>query len=207
MNDVRIHFRNHGQSWFVALLLAVALVAWLVTPTIVGQEQFDGIPAAQQEPDDGETEPTIEGEVTTETVVDSLPIETFQVFLSRDPFEPVLPEIVSGGGGGGDGNGGPGDPGGPGGGDGGNGGTGSDPLCEDAGAQATCEGLTVTLIDVIDDQNGPRIIVQVEDTLYEVTVGSVFAGSFRVLAITPPCADLLFGDDTFTLCQGDRVLK
>lgn len=193
----------------VAMALAVATASWFATPRLLGDESFDGIPAAQEASEAPSEEPT--ADATGPATIDELPTETYQVFLARDPFQPVVPAGVAGGDGtGGDGTGGDGTGGDGTGGDG-TGGDGTtnpgDPLCNTGSNSATCEGLTVTLLDVTDDANGTRIIVQVDDTLYEVTVGSVFAGSFQVMSITAPCADLLYGDDMFTLCQGDRVLK
>jgi hypothetical protein len=201
-----LHAFVASRTATILLAALVALAGWVAAPELLGAEQFNGIPAAQEEPNapsPSETAPPapadpVDVEISLSEALATLPVETYQVFLSRDPFQPVVvaPLAVDGDGNpipDPDGSGTPGEP--------------ADPRCEAGSNTATCEGLTVTLLDVTSDADGTRIIVQVNDTLYEVTVGSIFAGSFQVLAISPPCADLLFGDDTFTLCQGDRVLK
>ncbi|MFT5222082.1 MAG: hypothetical protein ACI867_000379 [Glaciecola sp.] len=199
-----LHAFAASRTATILLAVLVALAGWIAAPELLGAEQFNGIPAAQEEPDAPSASETaapaepVDVEISLSEALATLPVETYQVFLSRDPFQPVVvaPLAVDGDGNpipGGDGDGTTGTPG--------------DPSCEAGSNTATCENLTVTLLDVTSDANGTRIIVQVNDTLYEVTVGSIFAGSFQVLAISAPCADLLFGDDSFTLCQGDRVLK
>ncbi len=240
------------------------------------------------------TEPTDEA---TEAPVDEVlvgPIETYEIFLSRDPFEPVIPDAIpvaggdgtdtgggtgtdggttggggtdggTTGGGGTDGGGttqnavlidvfvddggspratirvdaviytvGEGDTfadgyqvvaitetcvtlthdgqsftlceGGGGGTDGGGGGSGSDPCT--GTEEVVCEGRVVSLVDVfVADDGSARAVVQVDTTLYEVGEGDTFAQNFQVLAIDPPCVTLLYGDDAFTLCEGERTLK
>lgn len=74
--------------------------------------------------------------------------------------------------------------------------------------QVVCEGRTVTLIDVYVGADGePVAVVQVDSTLYEVRRGDSFANNFQVVSIDPPCVTLLYGDDAFTLCEGERTLK
>lgn len=74
--------------------------------------------------------------------------------------------------------------------------------------QVICDGRTVTLIDVFVGSDGEAVaVVQVDSTLYEVRRGDTFAQNFQVISIDPPCVTLLFGDDAFTLCEGERVLK
>lgn len=71
-----------------------------------------------------------------------------------------------------------------------------------------CEGRTVTLIDVYVTGDGEAVaVVQVDSTLYEVGRGDTFAQNFQVVSIDPPCVTLLYGDDAFTLCEGERTLK
>jgi hypothetical protein len=66
----------------------------------------------------------------------------------------------------------------------------------------------VHLVDVFVDEDGTeRAIVQVDDRLYEVVAGQEFANNFRVQSIDPPCVTLLYGDDAFSLCEGEQVLK
>lgn len=84
------------------------------------------------------------------------------------------------------------------------GGSGSDPCT--GTDEVVCDGAVVTLVDVIAGDPA-RAIVQVDTTAYEVGEGDTFAGSFLVLTIDPPCVTMLYGDDAFTLCEGQQVLK
>lgn len=69
-----------------------------------------------------------------------------------------------------------------------------------------CDGQVVKLIDVFDDGQ-PGAVVQVDDTAYEVRTNETFASTFEVRSIEAPCATLLYGDDAFTLCEGESTLK
>jgi len=50
-------------------------------------------------------------------------------------------------------------------------------------------------------------VIQVDTTIYEVRVGETFAGSFLLRSIDGRCVNVLYGDDGFRLCEGDRVMK
>ena len=161
---------------------------------------------AQAEPED----PFVPGEGASA----EQPVETFEVFASRDPFEP----IVEGGATGAD-NGDADDPTDP--------GTDEpgddpaprndqddpddpDPIEVDTGVQANEEqvaGRTVRLIDVFREGGEGRAQVQVDSTGYSVGPGEVFAENFQLVSTSGTCATMLYGDDQFTLCEGDEILK
>jgi hypothetical protein len=68
----------------------------------------------------------------------------------------------------------------------------------------------VGLLEVYTDlSNRPVASVRVNDTTYQVARGDEFAVSYRVVSIDTRnrCAQLLFGDDSFTLCEGEEVRK
>jgi hypothetical protein len=65
----------------------------------------------------------------------------------------------------------------------------------------------VKLIDVFTEGGRERAEVQVDDTVYTVDVGEEFADSFKLLSTSGRCASLLFGDDQFSLCEGQEILK
>jgi hypothetical protein len=52
-----------------------------------------------------------------------------------------------------------------------------------------------------------RAQIQVDDTVYRASEGEVFADSFKLVSIDNACATMLFGDDQFTLCKGEEILK
>lgn len=281
-----------------AVIVLAALWFLVVSPLLGGDEVDDDAfdPRAGQ-PDTSATEPVVDPtEPTDEDVLAALPIETYEIFLSRDPFEPVIPAPAVGTDTDGDGvpdpitdTDGDGIP------DGGDPGDGTDSdgdgtvqhnavlidvfvddsgearalvrvddriytvgegdafaagyaviaiegtcvtftfngdaftLCEggaappgdgddDGGAgdpgpctgddEVVCDGHVVTLVDVFLDGDGtPVAVVQVDSTLYEVRRGDTFGQNFQVISIDPPCVTLLYGDDAFTLCEGERTLK
>lgn len=119
----------------------------------------------------------------------SAPVETFEVFAPKDPFRPLLAE------GGGEGGGGGKDDG-----DGNNGSGGGS-------ASQSIDGHTVKLVDVFEEDGRRRAQVQVDSTVYTVDEDETFADNFKLLSISGRCASMLFGDDQFTLCEGEEILK
>lgn len=68
----------------------------------------------------------------------------------------------------------------------------------------------VSLLEVFTDQSGTVVAsVRVNDVTHQVGEGDEFATSYRVLDldIGTRCAQLLFGDDRFGLCEGEETLK
>lgn len=152
-------------------------------------------PIAQAPPNDDPFEP--EGGEADQKA----PVETFEVFASRDPFEPVIENGNAGNEQGTpidqDGVADPpadADP----------------PASQDPAAQANdqeVEGHKVTLIDVFREEGKDRAEVQVDTTGYTVDEGEVFAENFQLVSTSGTCATLLYGDDQFTLCEGEEILK
>jgi hypothetical protein len=69
-------------------------------------------------------------------------------------------------------------------------------------------GTSVALLDVYQLPDGtPMAKVQVGSTVYTVGVGDVFAVSYRVVSLNAPCGQFLFGDAPFKLCEGEEVIK
>lgn len=154
-------------------------------------------PTETPQPDDGEP-----------------PVETFEVFAPRDPFEPLIAAGgVAGdtGGGGGDTGAGDGTGAGTDGGttdgtDGTDGGT-TDPGTGDGANGSNVDGHRVKVIDVFRENGRDRAQVQVDGTVYTVDEGENFAENFRLVSASGRCATMLFGDDEFTLCEGEEILK
>ena len=136
-------------------------------------------------------------------------VETFEVFAARDPFEPLAGEEVGEApdeGSGGD----TGDDGGTDGGtdDGTDGGidTGDgDDGDAGGGGGETVGDHRVRVVDVFP--RGGRAQVQVDGTVYTVDEGETFAENFELIRASGQCATMLFGDDEFTLCEGEEILK
>jgi hypothetical protein len=132
-------------------------------------------------------------------------VETFEVFASRDPFDPLVSDtsassggessgststfIGGGGGSGGSGNGSTG------------GGSGS------GDGSSTVGGHRVRVVDVYRGKQGPTAQVEVDSTVYTASEGERFADNFQLVSASGQCATMLFGDDQFTLCEGEEILK
>jgi hypothetical protein len=175
------------------------------------------------------TEDTVEAEVD-EVVVDELPLVTYEVFLDRDPFDPVVPEPVNAtatgdgqtegetaDGGTGEGSETPADPSEPTDPGGVPPATGTPPAtppaqgadtCTPDGDDLVCNGRVVSLIEIRTGDDGELLaVIQVDTTIYEVGAGDTFAGSFRVQSITETDVLIQYGDDVDRFEVGDRVLK
>ncbi len=135
------------------------------------------------------------------------PVETFELFASKDPFEPLVDPTAATGSG--TTTGAPTTIGGTGGTAGGTGGTGGTPGAPGgtSGGGETVGGHSVRLVDVFLDNQAPRAQVEVDGTVYTVAQGEVFAENFELLSASGECATMLFGDDQFTLCEGEEILK
>jgi hypothetical protein len=47
----------------------------------------------------------------------------------------------------------------------------------------------------------------VNGDVHSVAEGDVFAENFKLLSVSGDCASMLFGDDQFTICEGEEILK
>jgi hypothetical protein len=205
----------------LAAVLIGGLLWFLVVAPLLGSDDVElaTVPAASVEPADE----TDTAEAAAEAVAAELPLVTYEVFLDRDPFDPVVPEPVAataptsetGGEPSEDGT----DPTAP-----------TDPNAQPtdpapaptpvpdgtvdqsggcvAGEQLVCNGRVLSLIEIRTTEDGERLaIIQVDTTIYEVGVGETFAGNFRVQSITEDQVLVQYGDDVDRLEVGDRVLK
>lgn len=127
------------------------------------------------------------------------PLETFEVFAPKDPFKPLIapagtgtvaaPAPVTGT------DTGTGTP------------SGGSDISSGTDNDDTVGGHRVRLIDTFRAGGEARVRVQVDGTVYTVGEGDRFADNFQVVSISDSCASLLFGDDQFSLCEGEEILK
>jgi hypothetical protein len=212
-----------------AILIGGLLWFFFVAPLLVGDgEEVIGLPVAAATASTAESADGQGEEVEGDEVVDDLPLVTYEVFLDRDPFDPVVPEPVAATTAT-EGTGETADP------DGTDpvdsadpgvtpvdgtdpdptapsppttGAPAPSPVCTSGEQQIECNGRTVSLIEIRTDDDGQLVaIIQVDTTIYEVREGDTFAGSFRVQSITDEGVLLQYGDDVEPLEVGDRVLK
>ena len=49
--------------------------------------------------------------------------------------------------------------------------------------------------------------VSVDGTLHTMQEGDRFAENFELVSVQGGCATMLFGDEQFTTCEGEQILK
>jgi hypothetical protein len=211
-----------------AALVGVLLWLFVVSPLLAGADTTEVMLAAAAQPDTDEA--PAEG---TAEVLDELPLVTYEVFLDRDPFDPVVPEPIAATepvaegtetstdgtatDGATDGTATDGTPT-----DGVAGGQppaeGTPPAagppsssvgsCVAEGDDLVCNGRVVSLIEIRTGEDGSRVaIIQVDTTIYEVAEGETFAGNFVVQSISETEVYIQYGDDVDRFEVGDRILK
>ncbi len=65
----------------------------------------------------------------------------------------------------------------------------------------------VALVKVFSRQGVSYAQVRVNDAIYTPAVGQVFAGTFKLLAVSGAQATFLYGDERFTLNEGQEVAR
>jgi len=214
-----------------AVVLAVLLLLFLASRILLG--------GGEEDPADETAAPAPAGETTTTTSELGLdggglaPAESFEVFSTKNPFTPLINPPSGGGGaatGGGTTSGG-GTTGGATtpttigsggstqttirGGSGGSGGsagtTTTEPGSGSSGGSANepRRQQRVALLDVLRRQGRLVAQIRVNDTVYTVGAGEIFADNYRVLSIDEAneCGRFIFGDEQFRLCRGEETLK
>jgi hypothetical protein len=179
-------------------LLLLVVVLWFLFLRGGGDEDQAAAPAPI---------PTVQGEAPSPepTAVEPPgqgPVETFEVFAPKDPFQPLISPDAAGASGGGDAAGGDG---------GTDGGTPTGPdgsAAPTGGSGAGGDSIGGHRVRVVEvrEANG-RATIQVDGTVYEVEEGEQFADNFELVGASRDCATMLFGDDEFTLCEGEAILK
>jgi len=189
-----------------AVVAAALLFFFVVSPVLFGEDEGDDQDALPA-PSPSASQPA----ATTTTVTGVPPVETFEVFGSKNPFQP--PNGAPGSGGttgtttpGGTAPGGTTQTTTPGGTtgttipstNGGASGSGTEPRASQR----------VALLDVYQDDGATVADVRVDSTVYsKLAPGEEFAGSYKVVSLEGTCGSFLFGDERFRLCKGEEVLK
>ena len=197
---------NRRALIFLGAFLAVALVLFFVVrPLLLG----DDSPGDKQAlPPPVTTGAPATG--TTTTTAQSAPEETFEVFGTKNPFQP--PNGTGAGAGGG--TTGTTAPGGGGATGGTGGGTATTIPATDGAGGASGAGTAprasqrVALLDIYQLGGATVADVRVNSTVYtQLAPGEEFAGSYKVVSLEGTCGSFLFGDERFRLCKGEEVLK
>ena len=190
----------------VGTAIVAGLAVWLGSAS--GDDPAQGV--ALDEPAltaESEGEETAEAEAVDEPI--PLPLVTYELFLARDPFEPVVPEPVPAAPAPTDPDApAPDDPNGP-----------PDPTdpnnnanSEANGActgtvEVVCNGRVLSVIEIVEENGELIVVIQVDTMRYRVGVGDVFADNFQVISISPDQVRILFGDRVSLIEVGDNALK
>ena len=190
--------------------LLLLLLVWFFFLRADGDDQIED-PAASAPP---VAEEAPEDEPENEETGDSgnrRPVETFEVFAPKDPFDPLISASTGGDAAGGDGATTDGSTTAP---DGASptDGTGTTTTTTTGGrgradAGQDVAGHRVQVIDVYRDGGSASAQIQVDGTVYTVQEGDRFAQNFQLMSTSGRCASVLYGDDQFTLCEGEEILK
>lgn len=181
-----------------ALLLLIGIWFLFLRSSDGGEElaaPVDPVPVATPEEEE-QAPPTRRG-----------PVETFEVFAPKDPFDPLISASTQSAGTSGTTTAGTTSAG-----SGtsssigtGNGTTTTTTTGENGGDEVG--GHRVRVIDVYRDGGQNRAQIQVDGTVYTVDEGERFAENFQLISTSGQCATMLYGDDEFTLCEGEEILK
>lgn len=198
-----IEVRRRGPNpILIVLLIVLAFIALFLL--VIRPLFFGGEPEEFEEPAAIRTSPS----PTAPPAEESPPEETFEVFESKDPFRPLVVEAAAAAGAPGTTpattNGGTTTA--PTSGTGTTGGTApSGPGA--AGGSAPSGGQRVQLMDVFEEDGQQKAQVKVGSTVYTVAINETFADSYKLVSVSGNCATFLHGDDKFTLCEGEEVIK
>jgi hypothetical protein len=136
-------------------------------------------PAIPATPGTGVGEPTDE------------PPRAVTFFGGRDPFVPLISDVVPSGSPSPGGSPAPGTSPSP--------GASPAPVPEPTGVGPAVTGRPVVLVDVLDEST---VQVEVEGEAMTVTEGQRFARSYEFVSVDANCARFLYGDESFRLCEG-----
>jgi hypothetical protein len=184
-----------GAGLLIAAAVAALAFAWLLfgrgsgsvteTPTTFGLSNTS---------DQAKNDPAVGRRIHVERA--TARVETSKLFASKDPFEPLVDiggtqeatddtggRVSTGAGAG----------------------KNDEPSTSSSESHDTAsEGTSVSVVDVGADAT---VDVDVEGQVFRVTKGDRFARNFKLLFVNGKCASMLFGDEQFSICEGESVLK
>jgi len=178
----------------VGLVLIVAFFVWSRSQGGDGGGPVGAPTTTSTVPGPPDTRPgALEPDVPDDAAPE-VPGGSFEVFSTRDPFEPPIDLTPPG----------PPEPGpappGP-----------TPPTTAPTPVPAPspnpAPGIAVALLEVFEQDGTPTARVQVGSTVYTVKAGDTFATSFRVVSLAGTCGQFLYGDSPFQLCEGEQVIK
>jgi hypothetical protein len=224
--------RQRSTALMAALALVTLAALAVGAYTFLGGDSNQGGASAAPDSVLAATEAGPELDPAPEAVaasLETLPVVTYDVFLSRDPFDPVVPEPVAAASDGGssevqviddtdpsdasedgadDGSSRDGDA-------AFDGDRGEEHVDDAAGSEAcrggsdevVCDGHVVSLLSLTTGDD-PMAVIQVDTETYGVKRGQAFAERFLFLDVVDEgTIRLLYGDEVFRISIGERVMK
>lgn len=206
MSDVKMTIREarSPRERLMLIVLGVVAVAALAYFLFLRPSGDEGVPAARPRPQPTATasasptaSPTAQpSAVPTPSPSESPPRFTIDTVQGRDPFLPlIVPDTAP------TGEPTPGattspSPGGS-----------PSPTTSPTGGGGSSAARRVTLLAIATESGQREARVRVDDSEYVVAQGETFATNFRVVELTERCGTFVHGDERFTLCVGEQVLK
>jgi hypothetical protein len=171
--------RRSVRPWVVGLLLVLGAAAIVFWLAAAGDEpRTSGFSTSQ--PGSSDQLPA-----TIEQPADNVAggaIETSELFAPKDPFDPLISTSSRAGGR-------------------------AAGVSSKASKGRAAVGERKVLLVAASSRRGGGAEVQVDGVTYTVSRGETFADHFKLLAASGECVAMLFGDQEFTLCEGDEILK
>jgi hypothetical protein len=81
---------------------------------------------------------------------------------------------------------------------------GSPPATPSGGTGTRVGGHDVTLLGIFSRSGTQRAQIAVDGKVFVVSEGDTFDGNFRLVSVTGGCARILFGDQSFLLCENPQ---
>jgi hypothetical protein len=171
--------RRGVRMWVIGalLVLGAALIGWWLT---TGQDDRPRSSASSQVGSEAFDQPASIEQPTS--AVPRGAVETSELFAPKDPFDPLISTSTEAGG------------------------RAAGASTRSSGGRAGVGERKVLLV-ASTFRHGGSAEVRVDGTSYTVARGETFADHFKLLAASGECVAMLFGDQEFTLCEGDEILK
>ena len=172
--------RRSMRPWVVGLLLCLSAAAVMFWLTDGGENQ-----SPRSESTTSRLEFTGQAPASLEQPADNVAkgaVETSELFAPKDPFDPLISTQTQA-----------------------EGRAGGVSSRSSRGRSSTDQRKVFLVASTF--RHGGSAEVRVDGTSYTVARGETFADHFKVLAASGDCVAMLFGDQEFTLCEGDEILK
>ena len=172
-----------GSRRFGAAFVAILLAGGATTAYVSLRGEKRPTPTAQVV-GGSQTDETMETDSKASDHDPTKALETYEVFAPKDPFAPLVAGSAAA--------------------------ATALPERPEGGVTATFESessgdhrIAIKLIST----DGKSVELQIDGAVFAVKEGELFADHFQLIGVADECASILYGDDQFTLCEGEEILK